>query len=104
MVFVLFFFLIVIQGHFLIAFLEREEQREEGRERNIEGREKHQLVASHTCLDWASYTPRAGLNLRPRPVPWLGIELSTFQFQEDAPTNSHARQDPVSSFLIDQLL
>ena len=44
--------------------------REEGRERSIKMREKHQLVAFYTCPDW-------GLNLQPRYVPWQGIEPVT---------------------------
>ena len=48
--------------------------RERGKEGEREG-EKHQLVASRTC----SYM---WLNLKPRHVPWLGIEPATFHFVE----------------------
>ena len=44
-----------------------------GRERNIDVREKHQLVASCT---W----PNRGPDLQPRHVSWLGIKSATFQF------------------------
>ena len=42
-----------------------------GGERDIDVREKHQLVASHTF-------PVQELNLQPRYVPWLGIKPATF--------------------------
>ena len=45
--------------------------REGERERNIDVREKHQLVASHTHPNW-------GPNLQARYVPSLGIEPTTF--------------------------
>ena len=52
----------------------RERGREEEREReNIDVREKHRSVASHTRPDWGS-------NPQPRHVPWSGIEPVTFQF------------------------
>ena len=55
-------------------FLFREEGREKERERNIDVREKHQLVACCTCPDWVP-------NLQPRCVLWLGIErVATFCF------------------------
>ena len=41
---------------------ERKKEREKERKRNINVRDKHQLVASHSCLD-------QGLNLQPRYVP-----------------------------------
>ena len=75
---VLLFFKILTQGHLFIAFRERE--REEGRERNIDVREKHQLVASHIYND-------QGLNLQPRYVPQLGTEPATSWLWEEAPTN-----------------
>ena len=43
-------------------------------------RGKHQLPASHTHSDW-------GPNLKPRHVPRLGIELVTFCFVGQLPTN-----------------
>ena len=42
------------------------------RERNIDVREKHQLVAFCTCLE-------EGSNLQPRHAPWPGIKLATFR-------------------------
>ena len=69
-------FFILIQGHFLIAFREREE----GRERNISAREQHWLVASCRHLD-------QGLNLQPRYAPSLEIEPTTLGLCDDAPTN-----------------
>ena len=50
---------------------ERKKEREKERKRNINVRDKHQLVASHSCLD-------QGLNLQPRYVPWLEIEPTNF--------------------------
>ena len=47
---------------FKILVLERGEGRERERERNIDGREKHQSVASHTH-------PNQGPNLQPRHMP-----------------------------------
>ena len=64
-----YFFFILTREHFFIAF------REEGRERNIDAREKRRLIASHTCLDQGLYTPR------------LEIEPATFWLWNDAPTN-----------------
>ena len=52
-----------------IDFRKRGSEREKGR--NIDVREKHQLVASHTLPDW-------GLNPQPRHVPQLGIEPVNF--------------------------
>ena len=51
----------------LFIFLERGEGREKGRERNLDVREKHRFVASHTCPDQA-------LNLQSGPVPQPGTE------------------------------
>ena len=65
---------------FLSLLLEREEGKEEGRERNIDGREKHRLVASCTHMD-------QGSKLQPRCVPRLGINPATFQLRDDAPNN-----------------
>ena len=42
--------------------------------------EKHQLVASWMCPD-QEWNPSL------RYVPWLGIKPTTFQLQDDAPTN-----------------
>ena len=70
-------------GHFLkrfYFFLERGGRREEKRERNIDVRGKHQLVASCTYPDW-------GPNPQPRHVPWLGMEPVTFCFVGWCPTN-----------------
>ena len=47
---------------FIYLFLERREGREKKRERNIDVREKHQLVVSHTC-------PNSGPNPQLRQVP-----------------------------------
>ena len=48
-------------------YLEKRKRREKMRERNIDVREKHWLVACWTCSD-------RGLNPQPRHVPWLGIK------------------------------
>ena len=42
-------------------------------ERNVNVREKHQLVTSHRC-------PDQGLNLQPRYVPLPGIKSPAFLF------------------------
>ena len=49
------------------------------RERGMEG-EKHRLVASHMHLN-------QGLKPQPGHVPWQGIELATFCFAGQCPTN-----------------
>ena len=54
--------------------------RERGRERNIDVREKHQLVASYTCQD-------QGLNPQFGYVPWPGIEPATIWLWDATPTN-----------------
>ena len=41
--------------------LEPDEGREEGRETNIDARGKHQLVASHTHMDWGLYVASVGI-------------------------------------------
>ena len=46
----------------------------------MDGREKHQLVASHTRPDWGS-------NLQPKYVPQLGIKPATFHLWDDTPVN-----------------
>ena len=43
-------------------------------------REKHQLVASHSCTD-------LGLNPQPRHVPGMGIKPATLHFAGQCPTN-----------------
>ena len=48
---------------FFHCFLEREEGREERKERNIEVRQKHQLVASCMSLDGELYAPGPGIEL-----------------------------------------
>ena len=91
--FLLNFFFILTWGHFFIAFRER------GRERNIDVKEKHRLVAfpmhvdqDHSCLEW-------GLNLQPRYVPWLGIKPHNLLVMEQCSNQlSHTSQGP--SFLI----
>ena len=57
--------------------------RGEGRGRNIEVGEKHQLVASHT----PPLAPNQGPGLKPRHVPWPGIEPVTFCFAGQRPTH-----------------
>ena len=52
---------------FLIVF--RKRKRERKGERNIDAKEKHWLVASHTHLDWGSHVPDWGLNPQLRYVP-----------------------------------
>ena len=74
------FYFFLTWGHFFIPF--RLTGRE--REKNIDVREKHQLVVScthlecgdHMCLD-------QGLNLQPRHVPWLGVEPTTSWLQDN---------------------
>ena len=73
-------FSILNQGYFSSLLLEREERREEGRERNINAREKHWLITSCERLDWGS-------DPQPRYVPWSGIKHVTFPLLEDTPTN-----------------
>ena len=77
--FFLFFFLYSFLSFFLPSFLpfflEREREGE-----NIDVREKHWLVASHTC-------PCQGPNLQSRHVSWPGIKPVTFHFVGWCPTN-----------------
>ena len=54
------FFIHLLKDFYL--FLEKGEGKKKERERNIDVREKHWSVASHTHPDWR-------LNLQPRPVP-----------------------------------
>ena len=85
----LFFFL--TQGHIFIVLLEKEGEVEREKERNIDGKEKHQLVASLMCPDW-------GLNPQPRHVPWPGLKPMTFQFIGQCPNQlSHTSQGKVIS-------
>ena len=58
----------------------RERGRERKRERNINVREKHWLVASLRH-------PNPGLNLQPKYAPWLGTEPLTFCVWDNALTN-----------------
>ena len=74
-----FFFLLFFNPHsrtLFHCFLGREE----GRERNTDIREKHQLVASCACPDRGSVEPRWGTH------QWE-TELNLFGYQDDAPTN-----------------
>ena len=63
----------------ITSFSEKGEGREKERERNINVREIHWLVASHMH-------PDQGPNLKPRHVPWLKIEPITLHFAECCPT------------------
>ena len=63
-----------------LLILERGEGTEKEKKTNIDAREKHQLVAS--CMH-----PWQGLNLQPRHMSWLGIELATFHFTRRCPSN-----------------
>ena len=58
----IFYFYIFIFKDFVYLFLERGEGREKEKERNIDVREKHRSVASHTH-------PDQGPNAQPRRVP-----------------------------------
>ena len=69
--------ILIFKKYFIYLFLERGEGREKKRERNINVREKHWLVASQTLLG-------QGPNPPPRHVPWLRIELATLALQDDA--------------------
>ena len=53
-------------------------------EREIDMREKHQLVVSYTH-------PNQGSNLQPRCVPWPGTEPATLGVRDDAPTAGATR-------------
>ena len=63
----------------LFIFRERG-RREKERERNIDVREKHWLIASPTHPYW-------GPNPQPRCVPWQGMEPVTFCFMAWCSTN-----------------
>ena len=56
-----------------LLILERGERWERERERNIDVREEHWLLASCMCPNW-------GINPQPRHVPWPGIKPMTFWF------------------------
>ena len=74
----------------MYLFLERREGREKERERNIDVREKHQSVYSHTC-------PNLGPGLHPRYVPDQELNRQPFALQDNAqPTESHpsGQEDP----------
>ena len=60
-----YYIFILTQGYFFIAFRERDRERgrEGGRERNIDAREKHRLVASHMHWDLRSNTRDKGMYL-----------------------------------------
>ena len=64
-------------------FTDLRKGRGQQREKHIDVREKHQLVAIRMCPDWE-------LNPQPRYMPWAGIEpanLQPFGVWDDAPTN-----------------
>ena len=68
---------------FIYLVLERGDEREKERERNIDVRNIDQLLlsdASRMHRDWE-------LNPQPRHVSWLVIKLATFHFVEWHPTN-----------------
>ena len=58
------FFLILTWDHFFSLLSERGERRE----RNVNTREDHWLVASNMCLDWGLYTLDQGLYM---PRSWI---------------------------------
>ena len=55
-------------------------ERGEGRERNINGRDKYRLVASHMCPDWDRICNLA-------VCPGGESNLQPFSLQDDAPTD-----------------
>ena len=65
---------------FIYLFLERGEERQKERERNMDETEKHQSVVSRMHPNW-------GLNPKPRHVPRPRIYLATFYFAGQQPTN-----------------
>ena len=67
--------------------LERERKGEEGRERNIDVREKDQLVASCMLPD-QGLSQDQGPNPQPRHVPWPGIKPAAFRLWDNTPINS----------------
>ena len=78
-------------------------ERKEGREKNIDTREKHWSLASHThpdpglvpgprtiCIQIRGHRhwhQEQRSNPQPRYVPWPGIEPTTVWLWDDAPTN-----------------
>ena len=81
-----------------IDILDRGEGKEKERERNINGREKHQLVAFYRCPKW-------GRNLLPWYVLQPGSEPVTLQPTGNAqPTEPHQpRQHDVTVIYSSQL-
>ena len=85
---------------FFIAFRERMEGREKGRERetwiwetNIDWSPPiHSKTRECRCLNWGS-------NLQPRCVPWLGIQPATSWLWDDTPAN-WATPASVSPFIL----
>ena len=65
---------------YLFIYSERKEGREKERERNMDVREKHSLVASCTHPDQEP-------NLQPRHEPWRAIKPATFHFTGRCPTD-----------------
>ena len=63
--------LIFSRGNYAFIDLREWKGGERERERNIRVRHKYQLVASYT-------RPNGGSNLKPRYVPWLGLEPASF--------------------------
>ena len=62
-------------------------EREEGRKRNIDVREKYQLVASHTRADKGLYMPRPEIQPATQVHALTGNCSYTFELQDDALTN-----------------
>ena len=80
--------------------------REEGRERIINVREKHQLVASHTCQDPGSCTPRTrvepppfsyGTTLQPTEPRHRGASLFSNCLLNYSPKDTHSPRMCLSS-------
>ena len=71
-------------------------QREEGRRRNVEVREKHWPAAFRT--DWGPYTSRPGIEPATRQVPRQELNLQRFSLWDDAPTEPH-RPGRASAYL-----
>ena len=61
-------------------FIDLRERKVGERERNIDVREKYQLVVSHACPNW-------GLNPHPRYVSCLRVEPTTSMHWDDALSN-----------------
>ena len=71
------FFLSFPENIFYFIALEREQ----GRERNINVKEKHGLVASHMCPDWGSHSQDWGMNLQPRMCLDWELNLQPFGYR-----------------------